>query len=49
MSHQGWNPAPQKLLTPEEIKEKVPIIDLEKGNVNKVFNQYKNYNMNLIH
>ena len=33
MSRQGWNKAPQKLVSPEECKELCPLIDLEAANV----------------
>ena len=33
MSRQGWNQAPQMMMTPDEVKELVPIIDIEKANV----------------
>jgi dimethylglycine dehydrogenase len=36
MSRQGWNQAPQMMMTPDEVKELVPIIDIEKANVKKV-------------
>ena len=33
MSRQGWNKAPQRLVTPEECLELCPLIDLEAANV----------------
>jgi hypothetical protein len=33
MARQGWNQAPQMMMTPDQIKELVPIIDIEKANV----------------
>jgi glycine/D-amino acid oxidase-like deaminating enzyme len=29
MSRQGWNIAPQCLMTPEQIKERIPIMDMD--------------------
>jgi hypothetical protein len=37
MSRQGWNQAPQMMMTPDEVKELVPIIDIEKANVKKSY------------
>jgi hypothetical protein len=34
MARQGWNQAPQMMMTPDQIKELVPIIDIEKADVN---------------
>jgi hypothetical protein len=36
MARQGWNQAPQMMMTPDQIKELVPIIDIEKANVKKL-------------
>jgi dimethylglycine dehydrogenase len=33
MSRAGWNRAPQFLMTPEQIKERIPIIDIEGGEI----------------
>ena len=33
MARQGWNQAPQMMMTPDEIKDLVPIIDIDKANV----------------
>ena len=35
MARQGWNQAPQMMMTPDQIKELVPIIDIEKANVSR--------------
>ncbi len=35
MARQGWNQAPQFLMTPEQIKERIPIIDIEGANVRR--------------
>ena len=36
MSRQGWNKAPQKLVSPEECAELCPLIDLEAANVSMI-------------
>ena len=36
MARQGWNQAPQMMMTPDQIKELVPIIDIEKANVSRL-------------
>ncbi len=36
MARQGWNQAPQMMMTPDQVKELVPIIDIEKANVKKI-------------
>ncbi len=33
MSRQGWNRAPQELWTPDKIRERIPIMDIEGGNI----------------
>ena len=37
MSRQGWNKAPQMLVTPEECQELCPLIDIEAANVRVFF------------
>lgn len=33
MSRQGWNLAPQRMVEPDEVKEMVPIVDVDGANV----------------
>ena len=37
MSRQGWNHAPQCLLTPEQVQEFVPIMNIDKVYENSLF------------
>ena len=36
MSRQGWNIAPQCMLTPEQVQEYVPIMNIDKVNKTQI-------------
>ena len=48
MSRQGWNKAPQKLVSPEECAELCPLIDLEAANVSMILVYFTKRKMKLV-